>query len=272
MFKKMVRKYLLPIAGRPRFQPFWESLYRFALTAMNFGGGSDVQSSGERLVIKYLAQRISKDVTPVVFDVGANVGNYSLEVLRVLGKNVWLYCFEPSKAAFTALVRNLSEYENAKAFNIGFGEENKNGTLYSNYPGSGLGSVFARQLDHFGIEMKHEEKIKLLRLDHFCKENGISHIHLLKLDVEGNELNVLRGGELMIGSYSIDLIQFEFGGCNIDSRTFFRDLFCLLNQNYRIYRILANGLMPIDRYKEIYEIFTTTNYLGVSRRIELPLC
>jgi hypothetical protein len=87
------------------------------------------------------------------------------------------------------------------------------------------------------------------------------------MDVEGNELNILNGAKRMIENDSIDFIQFEFGGCNIDSRTFFQDFFYLLKERYRIYRILKNGLYPIDSYSEKYEIFITTNYLA--QRISL---
>ncbi len=66
----------------------------------------------------------------------------------------------------------------------------------------------------------------------------------------------------MLGSGAVDFIQFEFGGCNIDSRTYFQDFYYLLNDRYKISRILKDGLYPISRYKEMYEAFTTTNYLA----------
>lgn len=267
MVKAIIKKVFQCLTGRVKLQHFFERLHRFSLSGMNFGGGDDVQSSGEIQVIKYLVQHVDRSVIPVVFDVGANIGNYSLEVLSVFGKDVRLYCFEPSTAAFTELAENISNYENVKAYNFGLGEKNETATLYSNSPGSGLGSVFARRLNHFCIEFKYKEEIELRRLDDFCNEKGISHINMLKLDVEGNELSVLKGAKQLIDLHSIDLIQFEFGGSNIDSKTYFQDFFYFLNPNYRIHRVLRNGVVPIDKYKETYEIFITTNYLAVSRRM-----
>jgi hypothetical protein len=69
----------------------------------------------------------------------------------------------------------------------------------------------------------------------------------------------------MISEKKIDNIQFEFGGCNIDSRTYFQDFFYLLKDNYRIYRVLKDGLFEIPTYKETYEIFTTINYSAVKK-------
>ena len=51
-------------------------------------------------------------------------------------------------------------------------------------------------------------------------------IDIMKLDVEGHELDVLEGSRKTINS--IKLIQFEFGGCNIDSKTFFQDFYYFL--------------------------------------------
>ena len=70
----------------------------------------------------------------------------------------------------------------------------------------------------------------------------------------------------MIEADAITNILFEFGGCNIDSRTFFQDFFYLLKDKYHIYRVLQDGLFQISEYREIYEIFLTTNFLEVHKQ------
>ena len=267
MPKKALGKYLRKLLSRAMFQPFLDDLQRLCLAGMNIGGGTGVQRSGEILVIKYLEQHIAHGETPVVFDVGANVGDYSSAVLSILGKNVRLCCFEPSRVAFAKLERKLGQHGAVELYNFGFWDKQELAALHSDVEGSGLSSLFARRLDHFGIEMSSTEQVELRRLDDYCQEKGITHIHLLKLDVEGSELSVLKGAGQLIDSQAIDLIQFEFGGCNIDSRTYFQDFFYLLNPNYRIYRILRSGLVPIAEYKETCEVFLTTNYLAVSREM-----
>jgi hypothetical protein len=74
-------------------------------------------------------------------------------------------------------------------------------------------------------------------------------------------LKVLEGAQEKIKSNRIDYIQFEFGGCNIDSRTYFQDFWYLLKDKYKFYRILKDGLFELSAYKEIYECFITTNFL-----------
>lgn len=247
-------------------QSSWEQLYTLSLEGMNIGGGSGVSDSGELWVMDYFGKYLANDKPAIVFDVGANIGSYSSAVISRLGKKVKLYCFEPSKKTFELLASNLTPYENVELFNFGFGNKVESVTLYSNAEGSGLASIYNRRLDHFGICMEQTEEIHLRTLDNFCTDMQIEHINLLKLDVEGNELNVLNGTQSLISSDSIDFIQFEFGGCNIDSKTYFQDFFYLLDPYYKIYRILKDGIAPIEQYKERYEIFTTTNYLAISRK------
>jgi hypothetical protein len=63
------------------------------------------------------------------------------------------------------------------------------------------------------------------------------------------------------------MIQFEFGGCNIDSRTYFKDFYELLSLKYRLFRLTVDGMVPIDRYHERHEQFTTTNFIAIHRSI-----
>ena len=102
--------------------------------------------------------------------------------------------------------------------------------------------------------------------DYWNKEINSEYIDFLKIDVEGHEMNVLQG----IGSKisHIKLIQFEFGGCNIDSRIFFQDFWYFFStNNFKIFRISPFGLIELNQYKEIYESFSTTNFLCLNREL-----
>jgi hypothetical protein len=103
-------------------------------------------------------------------------------------------------------------------------------------------------------------------------ENEIEVINWLKVDVEGHELEVLKGAESTISSKQIDFISFEFGGANIDTRTFFKDYYNFFDEeDYRIYRILPSGkLYEIQSYKESEEKFRVTNYVAVNSNIKVP--
>ena len=128
--------------------------------------------------------------------------------------------------------------------------------------GEGINSLFSRE----GIEKKSKatEVVETQTLDHFCSQHDISYIDFLKLDVEGAELEVLKGGVQMLSQKAIKKIQFEYGGCNIDSRTLLKDLFSFLTPfGYRIYKIMSRKLQPCEGYDQNLENFQTSNYLAI---------
>ena len=110
--------------------------------------------------------------------------------------------------------------------------------------------------------MSIQESISITTVDEFCRKNDIAHINFLKLDIEGHELYCLEGAVEMMKNRNIDFIQFEFGGCNIDSRTYFQDFWYLLKDQYNIYRIVRDGLVQIHQYNERLEIFKNINFLA----------
>jgi len=252
------------MTGKKRFQGFFRALHALALRGMNIGGGDNVGNSGEKNVIAFLAAHMPKGERPVIFDVGANIGIYAREVGIVFGNSADLYCFEPLKKAYAFLVDNMAGHPNIRPFNFGFGEREGTAVIHANEGSSPLASCFDREIKHLGIEMTHKEEIAVRRLDSFCKENSISRIDLLKVDVEGGELAVLKGAGSLIDTRAIRIIQFEFGPCHIDSRTFFKDFYALLSPGYRLYRVLRDGFEPIDRYTEELETFLTTNFVAIA--------
>ncbi len=234
---------------------------------MNIGLGGNFAVSGELFAINYARRALRSDEPLTVFDVGANLGGYASAVIRELNDQLNLYCFEPSKDTFQKLSEAVPGSQNVHLFNIGLSDVNASLVLYTDAPCSGLASFHHRRLDHFGKQMPYSEEATIRTLDSFCSERDINHINFLKLDVEGHELKALEGARELIANGCIDFIQFEFGGCNIDSRTFFQDFYYLLNPKFRIYRILRNGLASIDYYRETLEQFVTTNFLAVGRRV-----
>jgi hypothetical protein len=66
---------------------------------MNFGN-CDASSNGEEWVLHHLARSLP---APTVFDVGANVGEYTQRLLRAFGPEARVHAFEPSWDAFTEL-------------------------------------------------------------------------------------------------------------------------------------------------------------------------
>jgi FkbM family methyltransferase len=201
----------------------------------------------------------------IFVDVGGNKGLYSSTLIKKFNVKE-IHIFEPCKLNIEIIKEKFSD-KRIKINNCGLSNLDSEAILYSNETGSGLASLSKRKLDHFGIKFDNEELIKLIRFDEYWKNNIKSeYVDLMKIDVEGHELNVLEGA----GNYinNIKVIQFEFGGCNIDTKTFFQEFWYFFQQrNFQIYRITPIGALEINSYTESLERFQTTNYFCVNRNL-----
>ena len=196
-------------------------------------------------------------------DVGANVGDWTAALITER-PNATVTAVEPSSQAFASLSTRFNGVDAVNLENTALGSElGTTATLWADSPGSGLGSLEKRRLDHFGLEFKHSEEVSLTTLDDLLE--GVQP-DILKLDVEGRELDVLNGATSTIAGVSV--IQFEFGGCNIDTRSYFQDFWYALSaEGFEIWRLGPHGLRRVANYSESDEVFMTTNFFA-SRSVD----
>jgi FkbM family methyltransferase len=226
------------------------------------------------LGIGYGAESIEKEIKSfmkfipngeIFIDVGGNKGLYSSTLLKKFNAKE-IHIFEPCRQNIEIIYEKLNN-KKIKINHCGLSNLDSEAILYSNETGSGLASLSKRKLDHFGITFNNEESIKLIRFDEYWKNNIKSeYVDLMKIDVEGHELSVLEGAGKYINK--IKVIQFEFGGCNIDTKTFFQEFWYFFKErNFQIYRITPIGALEINSYTESLERFQTTNYFCVNRNL-----
>tara|TARA_B100000945_G_scaffold315458_1_gene314673 strand:+ start:1846 stop:2655 length:810 start_codon:yes stop_codon:yes gene_type:complete len=220
------------------------------------GGPNSVKNE-----IKSIKNYLDHKEELLIIDGGAHKGTYTDEI-RTNFPNAYIHCFEPSKVNFDLLIDKYKENKNIEVINCGLSDEDTSSFLFSDSEGSGLASVNNRRLSHFDKEFKFKEEIKLIKFeDYWKKEISKKNIDLLKLDIEGNELNALKGCGKAVNN--IKIVQFEFGGANIDSKTYFQDFWYFFKEkNFTLKRITPFGEIEIDSYTEEEEYFLTTNYLA----------
>lgn len=265
--KKIIKNIFIKFQGLQKFQLFFDAMYRASIRGMNYGNGGDASRSGEDVLIERIGEFYKNTSTVILFDVGANAGNYSNMVHKKLGSKCIIHAFEPSLKTYELLKHNCIHIPHIQINNIGLGEMEETKILYLNYEGSAMASLYKRDLAFINVNMNETESIALSTVNKYCHIKNIERIHFLKLDIEGHEISALKGAKRMIDTGAIDFIQFEFGGCNIDSRTFFKDFFNLFHTKYSIYRIVKDGLVEMKGYRETYEIFTAVNYLAIRKEI-----
>jgi len=211
---------------------------------------------------------------PVILDVGANKGDYSALAASRLGKSSIIHCFEPS-ISHEERLRTLQDQYAGNVLYHPFGLSSNQGSkqLYTDREGSGLASFYDRDIAHYGLSLDQYEVVTTTTLDHWFRSSSVNRITFLKVDVEGHELEVFKGGAHLLSSGLVDALQFEFGGCNIDSKTYFRDFFSLLSMTYEINLFrLAPGkrLVDMNTYSEALECFTWQNIVGFRNILRIP--
>jgi len=236
---------------------------------VQIGAGHNTYSSGEEYVINTLLNKILKKDHLVIFDVGANIGEYA-KMLRLKFTDAEIHCFEPGLEAFDRLASSTSEL-NISLHNQAVGSSNGKLTLVksSNDEDGAMFTVYKEAISNlftFAGEPNESIVCDMVCLDDFCN-NKIQLIDFLKIDVEGHELEVLKGAAKTISENKINVIQFEFNEFNIFSKTFFYDYYQILPQ-YKFYRIMpGDKLYPLGEYTSSHEIFRYQNILAINNSL-----
>lgn len=201
---------------------------------------------------------------PVIIDVGANEGEYSKQILDI-NPGAKILAFEPHPGTYKRLTENIKS-PNLRAFNYAVGAANSSITLYDydDKNGSVHASVYEGVIDEIHNGSSKSCEVQMIKLSELLSSEGINNIDLLKIDVEGNEYNVLKGVNEYIKDRRIEVIQFEFNEMNIYSRSNFKDFWEILG-NYNLYRILPGGeLLDIKKYIPLHcEIYAFQNIVAI---------
>jgi FkbM family methyltransferase len=158
-------------------------------------------SSYEVNVIYDYVRNISE---PIIFDVGSNIGTFATFLAKLLPKSK-IYCFEPQRIIFQMLCGNLAinNFDNCYTYNIGL--SNSDGFIklkepdYQQHVDFGTFSLINDIIEKTsGIEYM----VQMMTLDSFFESFKIPKLNFLKIDVEGMDVEVLKGGKNTIKKYN----------------------------------------------------------------------
>ena len=223
-----------------------------------------ISDDGERLVQATLA-REARGLTTVV-DCGAHTGEWSLSLLaafREHGKiaSLRLYCFEPSAPTFGQLVANLGPCADdgleIHPIRKALSRRNGSAALRIVHEAAGTNSLTP------GGGAVATETVETTTLTAFARAHRIERIHLLKIDAEGHDFEVLAGACEAMEAGAIDVIQFEYNQRWIYGGRFLRDAFHLLAEaGYAVGKVTPRGIQWRRAYDWRLETFVQGNWLG----------
>ena len=153
---------------------------------------------------------LKRENPKVVFDVGANVGFITSQLLRTF-KTAEIYAFEPDPVPFATLRAVHGSDPRVHTFQMAASD--KLGELnFVQRPlscNSSLCQVANRPSNSSTTKTENQITVSVNTLDSFCLEHGIRHIDLLKVDTEGADLLVLKGAQKLLHDRCIDAVMFE---------------------------------------------------------------
>jgi FkbM family methyltransferase len=171
----------LPIVAGPLLGKWWLPQSRGKILRI-LGGTYEPEQT------RLFQQRITAGAT--VLDIGAHVGYYTLLASALVGPNGRVVAFEPNPENHGFLRRHmrLNDVTNVTMEDVAVSDST--GTASFAF---GTGSGTGRLAEHGVLE------VRTVRLDEYCREQGVEP-DVLKIDVEGAELTVLRGADEVIRS------------------------------------------------------------------------
>lgn len=165
----------------------------------------------ERSEQSFCARFIKPGMT--VFDIGASHGYYTLLFAKLAGPE-FVHAFEPEETNFARLQTNLelNGYGSVHACRAAVVNEPREVEL-NVFPAEFYGwHTLGRpelEVDGERVFPVAQQRVRGLTLDKYCSEQTIERIDLCKVDVEGAELEALRGAERLLREGRISCIIFE---------------------------------------------------------------
>ena len=185
-------------------------LYKLSIKTINFVFGfKDLVLIEKFKIFRYQRKSlIEKYKIEFAIDVGANVGQWVEEIRKDFIFEI--HSFEPNKTAYSELIKK--NIPNIKAFNFGLGSKNDfkklNNWTFENSMNSFLKlSDFGQKHLDVNNSLIDEVTVEIKTLDSLYKTNSLNKNILLKIDVQGFELEVLKGSKELLSKISIVEIE-----------------------------------------------------------------
>jgi FkbM family methyltransferase len=219
----------------------------------------DRTRNGEDRLVELLELRDGDSV----FDVGAHHGDYA-RYIKTLYPAADVHCFELSPGNIRSFRGNE---ENTRAglelHEFGLGESAGEFEIFESQGQSQIVSLHAVSGD------TRRATGRIRRGDQFCAEVGINRIAFLKVDTEGNDLEVLRGFADMLAPRRIECIQFEYNECSVGAGVLLNDFFQLLEPaGYTLGKIYPRAV-EFGPYSIHLEDHRANNYCAVGKGSDL---
>jgi len=261
--KKIIIDLIESLLSRRTLWRLGRSLYMKAKSDIK----NDMSSNGEKMVQRsVLKSVINNDEKIVIFDIGANIGDWTLSILDQIyeigaEEHFEVHAFEPAIDTFKILKQRVQDHPlNSIVFLMNQALSSSEGTDEMFIYGTNDG-IHSLHRDAMNI-IDHSIKIRKTTGDEYCGYKGIKKVYFMKCDTEGHDMEVLYGIKGLIQSEKIMVFQFEYNHRWVYSRHFLKDVFDFINgSHYMVAKVTPNKVEIYEVWHPELEKFFEGNYL-----------
>lgn len=187
---------------------------------------------------RYICDHIRPGMT--VLDIGAHVGFFSLLLADRVQASGKVYSFEPETINFERLRLNLESNKLSWVSPFQMAMSDELGTQKLLYHRNTSGNFLANTANFIRIkrDTHGSQEVGVTTLDEFTENQNLRRVDLIKMDAEGSEIHILRGGQKMLSSGIVHRIICEVQSSVPDKEDPVRGLFYAYG--YRSYILNTN--------------------------------
>ena len=184
-----------------------------------------------------------------IYDIGGNLGLFSIFFAKAAGNNGAVYTFEPNPYLYRLIIRNsaVNGLTNLFPLNVGIGAKTEKQTLAVPLHQLGSGTFSAEVGERLNLEKARMYKAQVFRLDDLVRANRIPLPDFVKMDVEGFEYNVLKGMEEIVHECKPEIFIEIHDTGDLESIYHF-----LIDRGYIIYHVEAEKQIESDTIGEMH--------------------
>ena len=227
---------------------------------------SDMEFNGEIEFLKVAAPDVKS-----FMDVGANVGEWTDQLLSYAGSDIEGFLYEPSKSAMEKLEARFGRDSRLVLSPAALGDDCGMATFHEE-PAAGQ---TASLLEGVSIDSAKEVTVPLTTLDNEFDKRGISFIDILKIDAEGYDGRILKGAKTLISQHRFGIIQFEYNTSWLKARFTLAEALNLLEDGGYSTYLLTKGKLGGYDYEKYNEFFNYAVFIAISSEksasFDLPL-
>ena len=225
------------------------------------------QLNGEEFLQRQLLARFATTQEElVVFDVGANVGDWTYSLLQESSKlniesRLEIHSFEPVPSTFAVLQERINRHKLRNTVHLvsqALSSENGTAEMYITGETAGTNSL------HPDAMKRSQQRIQITKTNvyDYCLNHNIANIHFLKCDTEGHDMEVINGSKKLFDEQRVMSFQFEYNHRWIYSRYYLKDVFDKFeNTDYMVGKVTPNRIEIYQEWHPELERFIEGNYI-----------